>query len=205
MGPLDTSKLRIGAPPAFCTRVLTCGLDASAEADFEEWPVPVLCERLQRHLLDVALLPPLEALRFGPCRVVPGIGIAAMPESLRQVEAARRLLEMAEAGEDRTPEFLASPGEALPIVFWLWACRPRAPYPRLRRVLAQAHQRGLADLDELAQQAERRFEIGAADAVQALTALSFRIGGAEADSLRRIAAWALDRGLCPPGAGFEFC
>ncbi|HPO15201.1 MAG TPA: hypothetical protein PLI09_17285 [Candidatus Hydrogenedentes bacterium] len=75
----------------------------------------------------------------------------------------------------------------LPMVLFIWVCRSRAPYPQLRRILAQAQQEGMAE------------EAGAA------SYFHYRMASQEADSLRRLATLSIQHGLCPPDASIIYC
>ena len=201
MNGFDIERLRIGVPPVFCARVLAYGLSACTETVLEEQPVTVLSRLLSEGALDAALLPPLAALQLSPCRLVPGIGIAARPSAL---PGLRRLVGDAGSGV----EYPLLPGggeEEDPVALWVWVCRFRAPYPRLRRLLALAQQNGLAELPLFARQAEEELGLNAGMAAQSFGELRYRIASAEVEGLRRLKKYAVEQGLCPPDAVLEFC
>jgi chorismate dehydratase len=94
----------------------------------------------------------------------------------------------------------------LPLVLAVWACRFRAPYPRLRAVLWRARQEGLAALPELAKAGATRFDIAPKTTEEYLgTALNYSLGGLEADSMRLFAAEAHRLGLEQNLPDLEFC
>ncbi len=75
----------------------------------------------------------------------------------------------------------------LPIVLFVWVCRPRAPHAELRRIVARALQEGVNAL------------------ASPPAHVYYRLGSQEADSLRHLTHLAIQRGLCPPGAAIVYC
>lgn len=94
----------------------------------------------------------------------------------------------------------------LPLVLWQWVACFRAPYPRLRCVLAAAQQRGMERLETLAAVAPVDHGIATPDAATYLThTLRFRTASLEADGLRALLALANKYGCCPSGMRLEYC
>lgn len=93
----------------------------------------------------------------------------------------------------------------LPWVWMVWACRFRAPYPRLRQVLSRSFDRGREAMAKIEAEAPGRFGLSAALAGSYLAGLYFRVASAEADSLRELARLARDHGLLTEPVSVEFC
>lgn len=76
-------------------------------------------------------------------------------------------------------------GAERPEVLLVWACRARAPYAEIRRVLSMA----VRDLD----------------AATLPEGMQVRLGGDESDALRALLAEALARGAAPEGQELIYC
>lgn len=75
----------------------------------------------------------------------------------------------------------------LPMVLFVWVCRPGAPYADMRRIFARALQEGMNAL------------------VSPPPHVYYRLGSQEADSLRCLTHLAIQRQLCPPDAVIVYC
>ncbi len=92
---------------------------------------------------------------------------------------------------------------AYPLVLYVWACGMRAPYARLRQVLAAAAQCGRVRLEGFEEDpdsmAERLGDAGLCEG------LRFGIGSLESEGLRHLIASVARHGLLPHDADVVFC
>ena len=108
----------------------------------------------EEQTIEAALIAPWDAFTVGGLRLLPGIGIAYRN---REGAADRPPGDACAAAEQAFLDSLqnGAPVESLlqgwadlhagPLVWRVWACRNRLPYPALRRAMAAAHQAGMAE------------------------------------------------------------
>lgn len=95
---------------------------------------------------------------------------------------------------------------SMPLVLWMWACRFRAPYPRLRRVLAAARQAGMARLEQLSEALSAKTLIPFSSSHQYYAeTLRFSLGSLEIESVRLLRDKAFEVGRCAADSDIRFC
>lgn len=185
-------RLRLGAVPWAEAAPLTAGLHGHPDHDFRLASAEELAAALQERTLDAALLPPLVALQLEGVRLVPGIALCLpatgeVPDSgpWQDDQAAAALNLTSPTSLSSIHTVWASQAPALPLVLLVWACRPRAPYPAIRRTLITA-----ARATDLPPQGPH-FHHG--------------LGSEESDSLRALIRLAQGRGGLPAGTDVYYC
>ena len=140
---------------------------------------------------DAALLPVLVVFALADTRLVPGIGVALVADSSAPCDTPEHAALAQALGADGPVRLWGAwcanhtGTPPLPLPLYVWACRRRAPYPRLRRVLTQAWH--------------------SAQATGAPPGLRYALGSAEADGLRRLHALTREAGLPINDAPPPFC
>jgi len=169
------ARLRIGALDWPALSPLLHGLEEEPDVIFRRGNASDLAHAIATDTLDAALIPPLPILGADGVRVVPGIALVCPVGLLASVWSA---------------EDVALARDTMPVVACIWACRFRAPYAALRRVLARARQGGLAHVLENQ---------------TASTQVSYHLGGDESQQLREILARAKDAGRITASADLVYC
>lgn len=177
--------LRLGAVDWPAASPLCGGFDALERVGLRRDTPEGLVAALQAGQLDAALLPPLAAWQVERVRLVPGLAlVAGEADDAWEDAGLRELLRCASTGIAELREAWRVHHEG-PLVLLVWACRPRGPFPDIRRALVHAwrHAEG-----------------------QGLPAgFGYQLGSEESDGLRALLAQAKTHDAADVGQDVVFC